>query len=81
MPNRVYEIFIFTWVPNVKQWKCDKYNGGVCDVVCIAGMVEGSGSMARIIIVIINGTDNAGYFKLVVNKIVKLIWQRAPITK
>jgi hypothetical protein len=30
------------------------------DVVCIASMVEGGGSMAGIIIVIISGTDNAG---------------------
>jgi CheY-specific phosphatase CheX len=45
LPIRAYEIFIFTWISNVKQWKGDQYNGGVSDVVGIAGMVEGSGIM------------------------------------
>jgi hypothetical protein len=60
MPIRAYDIFIFTLISNVKQWEGDQDNGGVGDVVCIAGMVEGSGSMAGIVIVIISGTDNAG---------------------
>jgi hypothetical protein len=60
LPIRAYEIFIFTGVSNVKQWKYDQYNVGVGSVVCIAGMVEGSGSMAGIVIVIISGMDNAG---------------------
>jgi hypothetical protein len=46
-------------ISNVKQWKGDQYNGGVGDVVCIAGMVEGSASMAGIIVVIIIGTNLA----------------------
>jgi hypothetical protein len=60
LPIRAYEIFIFTGVSNVQQWKCDQYNGGVGDVVCIAGMVEGGRSMAGIVIVVISGMDNAG---------------------
>jgi hypothetical protein len=86
LPIRAYEIFIFTGVSNVKQWKCVQYNGGVGSVVCIAGMVEGSGSMVGIIVVIISGTDNAGmhcikvFIQMCVNQIVKLIWQRVPIT-
>jgi hypothetical protein len=47
-------------ISNVKQWEGDQDNGGVSDVVCIAGMVEGGGSMAGIIVVIISGMDNAG---------------------
>jgi hypothetical protein len=60
MPIRAYEIFIFTLISNVKQWEGDQDSGGVGDVVCIAGMVEGGRSMAGIIIVIISGMDNAG---------------------
>jgi hypothetical protein len=47
-------------ISNVKQWKGDQYNGAVGDVVSSAGMFEGSGSMAVIIIVIIIGMDLAG---------------------
>jgi hypothetical protein len=54
------ETFIFTGVSNVNQWKCEQDNGVVSDVVCIAGMVEGGGSMEGTVIVIISGTDNAG---------------------
>jgi hypothetical protein len=53
LPIRAYEIFIFTWVSNVEQWKDDCYNGGVSDVVGIAGIVEGGGIIAGIIIIII----------------------------
>jgi hypothetical protein len=60
MPIRDYEIFIFTLISNVQQWEGDQDNAGVGDVVCIAGMVQGSGSMMGIVIVIISGTDNAG---------------------
>jgi hypothetical protein len=60
MPIRAYEIFIFTLISNVKQWEGDQGNGGVSDDVCIAGMVEGSGSMAGIVVAIISGMDNAG---------------------
>jgi hypothetical protein len=59
LPIRAYEILIFTLISNIKQWKGDQYNGGVVDVVCIAGMVEGSASMAGIIVVIIIGTNLA----------------------
>jgi hypothetical protein len=54
------EIFIFTWVSNVKQWIGDQYNRGVNDVVGIAGMVKGSGIIAGIVIVIIIGINLAG---------------------
>jgi hypothetical protein len=47
-------------ISNVKQWKGDQYNGDLGDVVCIAGMVDGSGSMVGIVVVIISGMDNAG---------------------
>jgi hypothetical protein len=60
MPIRAYEIFIFTLISDVKQWKGDQYNGGVGDVVCIAGMVESGGSMSAIVVVIVIGMDNAG---------------------
>jgi hypothetical protein len=60
LPIRAYEIFIFTLISNVKQWKGDQYNGGVSDVDCIAGMVEGGGSVAGIVVVIIIGMYVAG---------------------
>jgi hypothetical protein len=45
MHIRAYEIFILMLISNVNQWEGDQDNGGVSDVVCIAGMVEGGGSM------------------------------------
>jgi hypothetical protein len=60
LPIRAYEIFIFTWVSNVEQWKDDYYNGGVSDVIGIADIVEGGGIIAGIIIIIIIRTDFAG---------------------
>jgi hypothetical protein len=45
---------------NVEQQRDACYNRGVGDVVGIAGMAEGGGIIAGIIIIIIIGTDLAG---------------------
>jgi hypothetical protein len=58
---RANEIFIFTWVSNVDQWKGDQYNVGVSDVIGIAGLIDGSENIVvGIVIVIIIGTDLVG---------------------